>query len=76
MEKKKSKWIKGAIQHPGAFKAAAKRAGKSTGEFAHEHEHDKGTLGRRARLAMTLMGMKHKAPTVSGMRKKMYGKGE
>lgn len=55
----KKHWIKGAIKHPGAFKAAAERAGKSTSEFAKEHEHDSGTLGKRARLAETLMGMHH-----------------
>lgn len=51
------KWISGAIKHPGSFKAAAERAGKSTAEFAREHEHDSGKLGDRARLAETLMGM-------------------
>ncbi len=51
------KWIKGAIKHPGVFSAKAKRAGKTTAEFATEHEHDKGALGRQARLAKTLMGM-------------------
>lgn len=56
----KKKWIKGAIKHPGAFKAAAQRAGKSTKEFAGEHEGDSGTLGKRARLAETLMGMHSK----------------
>jgi hypothetical protein len=37
--------------HKGIFRAAAHRAGKSTAEFAREHEHDKGKLGKRARLA-------------------------
>ena len=55
----KHKWIKGAIKHPGVFKAAAERAGKSTREFAAEHAHDSGKLGARARLAETLMGMHH-----------------
>ena len=54
------KWIAGAIKHPGSFSAAAKKAGKSTSEFAHEHESDSGTTGKRARLALTLMGMHHK----------------
>jgi len=58
----KRKWIKGAIKHPGSFSAAAKRGGKSTRAFAKEHEHDSGTLGRRARLAETLMGMNHSKP--------------
>jgi hypothetical protein len=56
---KKKKWIKGAInpKHKGAFRAKAEAAGKSTAEFAREHEHDSGTLGNQARLAETLMGM-------------------
>lgn len=58
-KEKKKKWIQKAIKHPGSFKAAAKRAGKSTASFATEHEHDSGTLGKRARLAKTLMGMRH-----------------
>lgn len=32
-------WIKGAIKHPGAFKAKAKKAGVSTSTLAHR---DKG----------------------------------
>ncbi len=59
MKKKKSKWISGAIKHPGSFKAAAKRAGKSTAAFATEHQDDSGILGKRARLAKTLMKMRH-----------------
>lgn len=53
-------WIKGAIKHPGAFSAAAKRAGKSTAAYAQEHKNDSGTLGRRARLAITLSKMRRK----------------
>jgi hypothetical protein len=54
-------WIKGAIKHPGSFKAAAQKAGKSTAEYASEKADAPGMLGRRARLAQTLMGMrKHK----------------
>ena len=37
--------------HAGVFREAAERAGKSTAEFAKEHEHDSGKLGKRARLA-------------------------
>lgn len=55
----KSKWIAGAIKHPGVFSAAAKRAGESTHQYAEEHKGDKGTLGKRARLAITL-GKMHK----------------
>lgn len=58
-EKRKSKWISGAIRHPGALKAAAKRAGESTREYAQAHEHDSGKTGARSRLALTLMGMHH-----------------
>jgi hypothetical protein len=52
-------WIKGAIKHPGVFKAKAKAAHMSTEAFAHKHEHDKGTLGKEARLALTLRNIHH-----------------
>lgn len=48
------KFIQEAIKHPGAFTAQAKKAGKSAGEFAQEKKGAKGTIGRRARLAITL----------------------
>jgi hypothetical protein len=48
-------FIKGAIKHPGAFSAQAKRAGMSTRAYAQAHQNDSGTTGRRARLALTLM---------------------
>ncbi len=51
------KWIAGAIKRPGAFKAKAEHAGKTTREFASEHDSDSGRLGKQARLAETLMGM-------------------
>jgi hypothetical protein len=54
---KSRKWIKGAIKRPGAFKAKAKAAGKSTAEFAREKADAPGRLGKQARLAETLMGM-------------------
>ena len=80
MEKKKTKWIKRAIKHPGEFSSKAERAGKSTREYAKEHEHDSGKLGRQARLAQTLMKMHkrkkeegHKRPTIKGFMKKMHG---
>jgi hypothetical protein len=47
-------WIAGAIKHPGALTRAAKRAGESTSEYEHKHEHDSGKAGKRARLALTL----------------------
>lgn len=49
-----SHWIGSAIKHHGVFRAAAKRAGMSTEAFARKHEHAKGVLGHRARLALTL----------------------
>jgi len=49
------KFIQSAIKHPGAFKAQAQRAGMGTREFALAHQHDSGTTGQRARLALTLM---------------------
>ena len=54
------KWIQGAIKHPGAEKAAAKRAGVSTHTYMEEHKHDSGTAGKRARLGLTLSGMAKK----------------
>ncbi len=53
------KFIKKAIKKPGVFRAAAKRAGKSTKAYAEEEKHAKGKLGKRARLAITLMKMNH-----------------
>ena len=53
------KWIAGAIKHPGALTRSAKKAGESPMEFAHEHAHDSGTTGKRARLAITLRGFHH-----------------
>jgi hypothetical protein len=43
----------------GVFSAAAARAGKTTAEYASEHEHDSGKIGRRARLAKAFMSAKH-----------------
>lgn len=55
-------WIQGAIKHPGSFKAAAKRAGESTHDFAEQKKHAKGKTGQRARLALTLSKMhKHRS---------------
>jgi hypothetical protein len=47
-------WIAGAIKHPGAETRAAEKAGMSVQAYAKKHEHDPGTAGKRARLAMTL----------------------
>jgi len=46
------------IKHPGAFSKSAKRAGESTHKFAVEHRHSPGTMGRRARLALTFEKMR------------------
>ena len=74
MSEKKHKWIKKALEgekgHP--FKKAAEHAGKSTAEFASEHEHSKGKIGKEARLAKTLMHMKN--PSGKSIRHQMYGK--
>jgi len=51
-------WIKGAIKHPGSFSKAAKKHGESTAEYAQEKKHASGTTGRRARLALTLAGLR------------------
>lgn len=54
------KWIKGAIKHPGALTAEAKKAGESPMAFAEKHKHDSGKTGARSRLAITLRGLAHK----------------
>jgi len=55
-------FIKSAIKHPGAFTAQAKKAGKSVAAYAQEKKDAGGTLGKRARLAITLrrLGKKRK----------------
>jgi hypothetical protein len=59
--KKKSKnWIKGAIKHPGAERQAAARAGESTHEYMEKHKHSPGRAGRRARLGLLLLAMRHR----------------
>lgn len=59
-----SKWIKGAIKRPGAFKAKAKRAKMSTSAYARK-VLKKGSKAsartkRQARLAQTLSKMRRK----------------
>jgi hypothetical protein len=51
-------WISGAIKHPGSFTKEAKSAGKSVKDFAHQKEHSKGVVGKRARLAIILSNMR------------------
>ena len=58
------KWIAGAIKHPGAFKAAAKKAGMSTMGYA-KSVLKKGSKAsartkRRAALAETLSKVRRK----------------
>jgi hypothetical protein len=43
----------------GVFSGAAHRAGKSTSEFAREHAHSSGKIGKRARLALAFAKAKH-----------------
>ncbi len=51
---KSDHWIQKAVKHHGALKKKAQAAGQSTAAFAKAHQHDKGTTGAQARLAMTL----------------------
>ena len=55
-----SHWIQGAVKHPGSFTRTAKKAGKSVHEEAEDEKHASGTLGRRARLALTFEKMRRK----------------
>jgi hypothetical protein len=54
-------WMQGVSKeikssgHKGVFSEAAKRAGKSTREFAEENKHKPGKIGRRARLALAFL---------------------
>lgn len=74
MAEKKKRWMKQAFANShGQFKAKAEHAGKSTAEFAKEHEHSKGKLGKQARLAEVGMKSHHKRASHSKMRKDLYG---
>ena len=53
-------WIAGAIKHPGALRAKAKKAGESTMAFAHSHDQGDSTTARQARLAETLAHIRMK----------------
>lgn len=56
----KKKWMKEAFANAhGQFKEKADKAGKSTKEFAKEHEHDSGKAGKQARLAEAGMSANH-----------------
>lgn len=48
------------VKHPGVFSAAAKRHGETTHQYAEQEKGASGTLGRRARLALTFEGMRAK----------------
>ena len=50
-------WIAGAIKHPGAMTATAKKEGVSNSAYEQEHKHDSGKAGQRARLALSLKGL-------------------
>ena len=72
----KKHWMRQAFANShGQFKAKAEREGESTGEFAHEHEHSKGKLGKQARLAEVGMAShKHKKlASHKEIRQSMYG---
>lgn len=43
----------------GVFSSAAHRAGRSTHEFAEEHKHSSGKVGKRARLALAFASARH-----------------
>lgn len=72
---KGGKWIKGAIKHPGAFKAKAKKAGMSTKAFAAKvtkpGSHASTQTKRQANLAKTLTSFHH----AKGSRAPRYAKG-
>jgi len=53
-------WISSAVKHPGIFSAAAKKHDMSVHAYAEAHKHDKGKLGKRARLALEFEAMRHK----------------
>lgn len=52
-------WMAGAVKHPGAMTAAAKREGVSNSAYEQEHKGDAGLAGKRARLALTFKKSKH-----------------
>lgn len=60
MAMKKKKWIQAANLDEGSFSAKAKKAGKSTQEYAAEKADASGKLGKQARLAKTFAKMSKK----------------
>ena len=68
-------WIASATSNShGQFRKKAEKAGKTTREFAAEHDGDSGRTGQQARLAETLMGMSHKPKSNEDKMKSRYGK--
>src|SRR6202021_2591267 len=67
MAEGKKNWIKKAIPkgNRGKFKAKAEAAGETTREYAAEKKDAPGALGKEARLAQNLMGMKRKSKMYS-----------
>lgn len=53
-------WIKAAIKHPGRMKNAASKAGTSTHSYMESHKDSGGSLGKAARLGLTLSKMHKK----------------
>jgi hypothetical protein len=51
-------WIQGAIKSPGSFTKSAERAGESVSEFASEKKDAPGKIGKRAKLAIVLKGLR------------------
>ena len=67
------KWIgKATANSHGQFREKAEKAGKSTAEFAKEHEHDSGKTGDQARLAENLMGVHDDDGDKKSPGKKLY----
>ncbi len=53
-------WIQRAHLKKGAFTRQANAHHKTVHQYAEEHKHDSGKLGRRARLALTFQHMANK----------------
>lgn len=53
-------WMQSAVEHHGAATEAAEKEGLSVHAWAEKHEHDEGTTGHRARLALVFEKEAHK----------------
>jgi hypothetical protein len=51
-DRKSTKWMSGAVKHPGALTKTAHKAGMSPMAYARKHYHDSGKTGERARFAI------------------------